>query len=62
MGEDSIKHMAYAVFLGILISVGIHIADWAIPDPAIEVNHTTKYLVCIDREECKFINKEGGDL
>tara|TARA_R110000796_G_scaffold245222_1_gene369335 strand:+ start:567 stop:746 length:180 start_codon:yes stop_codon:yes gene_type:complete len=59
MEKDDIKHMAYAVLLGILISVGMHLADWAIPDPVIKVSHTTKYMVCINNEECEFINKAG---
>ena len=61
MGKDDIKHMAYAVLLGILVSVGMHIADWAIPDPAIQVNYTTEYLVCYEGQECEFLSREGKD-
>jgi hypothetical protein len=64
MKKDTIKdvqHMAYAVLLGILVSLGMHIADWAIPDPVIKVNYTTKYLVCYDGQECEFLNKTGGE-
>jgi hypothetical protein len=60
MKKDTIKdiqHMGYAVLMGILVSVGMHLADWAIPDPAIEVNSTIEYWVCYDGQECEFLNK-----
>jgi hypothetical protein len=55
-----IQHIGNAVLLGILVSVGMHIADWAIPDPAIQVNYTTEYLVCYEGQECEFLDRTAN--